>query len=63
MISPSSSSCCACDFPEYREAAIRYKADYFFLKDEIDKIINLVKSILSKKGLRADGLNGEVDNM
>jgi DNA-binding NarL/FixJ family response regulator len=52
----------AYDFPEYREAAIRYKADYFFLKDEIDKIINLVKSILSEKGLRADGSNSGVDN-
>jgi CheY-like chemotaxis protein len=52
----------AYDFPEYREAAMRYKADYFFLKDEIDKIIDLVKSILSEKGSGADGSNGGVDN-
>lgn len=45
----------AYDSPEYRQAAIRYKADYFFSKDEIGKIVNLLKSILSEKGLRADG--------
>jgi DNA-binding response OmpR family regulator len=47
----------AYDLAEYREAATRYKADYFFPKDEIttDKIVNLVKSILSEKGLRVDG--------
>ena len=48
----------AYDSPEYREAAIRYKADYFFSKDEIGKVVNLLKSILSEKGLRADGDGG-----
>ena len=45
----------AYDSPEYREAAIRYKADYFFSKDEMGKVVNLLKSILSEKGLGADG--------
>ncbi len=37
--------------PEYREAAIRYKADYFFSKDAIskDEFMTLVKSIVLKK--------------
>jgi len=48
----------AYDSPEYREAAIRYKADYFFSKDEMGKVVNLLKSILSEKGLRADGDGG-----
>lgn len=48
----------AYDSPEYREAAIRYKADYFFSKDEIGKVVNLLKSILSEKGLRADADGG-----
>jgi len=45
------------EFPEYREAAIRYKADYFFSKSSItnDEIFTLVKSILLKKGFGADG--------
>jgi DNA-binding NarL/FixJ family response regulator len=45
------------DSPEYREAAIRYKADYFFSKDAIanNGIFTLVKSILLKKGFGADG--------
>ncbi len=42
--------------PEYREAAIRFKADYFFSKDAItnDEIFTLVKSIVSKKGVSAE---------
>jgi len=45
------------DLPEYREAAIRYKADYFFSKGAIsnDGIFTLVKSILLTKGFNADG--------
>ena len=45
------------DSPEYREAAIRYKANYFLSKGSIatDEIIKLVKSILLGKGFRADG--------
>ncbi|HXX34149.1 MAG TPA: response regulator [Thermodesulfobacteriota bacterium] len=43
--------------PEYREAAIRFKADYFFSKDAIanDEIYALVKSIVLKKGFSAEG--------
>ncbi|MGO8990090.1 MAG: response regulator transcription factor [bacterium] len=43
--------------PEYREAAIRFKADYFFSKDAVsdDQIYALVKSIVLKKGLSAEG--------
>jgi DNA-binding NarL/FixJ family response regulator len=45
------------DSPEYREAAIRCKADYFFSKGALlnDGISTLLKSILLKKGFRADG--------
>lgn len=45
------------DTPEYREAAIRYKADYFFSKEALlnDGVFTLVKSILIKKGFNADG--------
>lgn len=45
------------DSPEYREAAIRYKADYFFFKEALlnDGVFTLVKSILIKKGFNADG--------
>ena len=45
------------DLPEYREAAARNKADYFFSKDAIvnDGIFKLVKSILLGKGFGADG--------
>ncbi len=45
------------DSPEYREAAIRYKADYFFSKGALlnDGVFTLVKSILLKKGFSADG--------
>ncbi|MBP1695690.1 MAG: response regulator receiver protein [Deltaproteobacteria bacterium] len=45
------------DLPEYREAAIQNKANYFFSKDSIkaDEIFRLVKSILLEKGFNADG--------
>ena len=45
------------DLPEYREAAIRHKADYFFSKGAIvnNGILALVKSILLRKGFNADG--------
>jgi len=45
------------DSPEYREAATRCKADYFFSKDSISNngIFTLVKSILLTKGFNADG--------
>jgi DNA-binding NarL/FixJ family response regulator len=43
--------------PEYREAAVQCKADYFFSKDAIanDEIFALVKSIVLKKGVGAEG--------
>ena len=43
--------------PEYREAAIRCKADHFFSKDALrtEEIFTLVKSILLTKGFNADG--------
>lgn len=45
------------DLPEYREAATRNKADYFFAKDEMltDGIFRLIKSILLEKGFYSDG--------
>jgi DNA-binding NarL/FixJ family response regulator len=45
------------DSPEYREAAIRSKADYFFSKGAISNngIFTLVKSILLAKGFNTDG--------
>ena len=45
------------DSPEYREAAIRCKADYFFSKGAItnDGVFTLIKSILLTKGFNADG--------
>ena len=45
------------DSLEFREAAARYKADYFFSKDVLlnDGVFALVKSILLKKGFSADG--------
>jgi two-component system, response regulator YesN len=45
------------DSPEYREAAIRYKANYFLSKGSIanDEIFKLVKSIILEKGFNADG--------
>jgi DNA-binding NarL/FixJ family response regulator len=52
------------DIPEYREAAARFKADYFFSKDSMtsEEVITLVKSILSEKGLRANGSNSGSNN-
>jgi DNA-binding NarL/FixJ family response regulator len=49
------------DLPEYREAAIRHKADYFLSKDAIanNGIFTLVKSILLKKGFNTDGSDSE----
>ena len=45
------------DSPEYREAADRSMADYFFSKGAISNngIFTLVKSILLTKGFNADG--------
>ncbi len=45
------------DSPEYREAAMRSKADYFFSKAALlnDGVFTLVKSILLTKGFNADG--------
>ena len=45
------------DSPEYREAAMRAKADYFFSKGALlnDGVFPLVKSILLTKGFNADG--------
>ena len=50
------------DIPEYREAAARFKADYFFSKDSMtDAEVNaLVKSILLKKGFKGDGSEGDL---
>ncbi len=46
------------DSAEYREAASRFKANYFLSKGSIiitDEIFKLVKSILLEKGFNADG--------
>jgi DNA-binding NarL/FixJ family response regulator len=45
------------NLPEYREAAIRHKADYFLSKSSIatDEIFKLIKIILLEKGFKADG--------
>jgi DNA-binding NarL/FixJ family response regulator len=45
------------DLPEYREAATRWKANYFLSKGSIitDEVFKLVKSILLEKGFNADG--------
>jgi DNA-binding NarL/FixJ family response regulator len=45
------------NFPEYREAAIRYKADYFLSKSSIstEEIFKLVKIILLEKGFNSNG--------
>ncbi len=54
------------DLSEYRETAIRYRADYFFSKGAIanNGISNLVKSIILEKGFSADGSgNGKVDKI
>lgn len=50
------------DSPEYREAATRCRANYFFLKGSIatdDWISTLIKSILLEKGFNADGSDSE----
>jgi DNA-binding NarL/FixJ family response regulator len=49
------------DLPEYREAATRNKADYFFSKGSIATggIFKLVKSILSEKDFNSDGSSSE----
>ena len=49
------------DLPEYREAAVRYKADYFLPKASIasQEFLTLVEAILSEKGFNANGSNGE----
>lgn len=45
------------NFPEYREAATRYKADYFLSKSSIstEEIFKLVKIILLEKGFKTNG--------
>ncbi len=45
------------NFPEYREAAIRYKADYFLSKSSVatEEIFKLVKIILLEKGFNPNG--------
>ena len=45
------------DSPEYREAAIRSKANYFLSKGSLatDEIFKLVRSIILEKGFNADG--------
>jgi DNA-binding NarL/FixJ family response regulator len=45
------------DLPEYREAAVRFKADHFLSKGSLtnEEVIRLVKSILSEKGFNGDG--------
>jgi len=50
------------DIPEYREAAVRFKADYFFPKDSMtDGEVNaLVKSILLEKGFKGDGSEADL---
>ena len=50
------------DIPEYREAAVRFKADYFFSKDSMtDGEVNaLVKSILLEKRFNGDGPEGNL---
>ncbi len=53
------------NLPEYREAAIQCKADYFFPKGEIVKngIFTLVKSILLQKGFNVDGSDGKTSHL
>jgi DNA-binding NarL/FixJ family response regulator len=45
------------DSQEYREAAIRFKADYFFSKDAIanNEIFAVVNSLMLKKRFRSEG--------
>jgi DNA-binding NarL/FixJ family response regulator len=47
--------------PEYREAATRCKANYFFSKDSIitDELLIFVKSILLAKGFNVDGSDAQ----
>jgi DNA-binding NarL/FixJ family response regulator len=49
------------DLQEYREAATRNKADYFFSKGSAksDEIFKLVNSIILEKGFNADGSDSE----
>ena len=49
------------DLPEYREAATRNGADYFFSKASIatDEIFKLIKIILLEKGFNVDGSDRE----
>jgi len=49
------------DSPEYREAAIQCKADYFFSKGALttDGFFTLVKSILLAKAFNVDGSDRE----
>jgi DNA-binding NarL/FixJ family response regulator len=48
------------NFPEYREAAIRNKADYFLSKSSVatEEIFKLIKIILLEKGFNTDGSHG-----
>ncbi|HMK76914.1 MAG TPA: response regulator transcription factor [Thermodesulfobacteriota bacterium] len=45
------------NFPEYREAAARYKADYFLSKSSVasEEIFKLVKIILLERGFKSNG--------
>ena len=50
------------DLPEYREAAARFKADHFLSKDSMthQEVNVIVKSILSEKGFKGDGSEGNL---
>jgi DNA-binding NarL/FixJ family response regulator len=43
--------------PEYREAALEFRADDFLVKDSVSttEVITVVLSILGKKGFKTDG--------
>jgi DNA-binding NarL/FixJ family response regulator len=45
------------NFPEYRETAVRYKADYFLSKTSVatEEIFKLVRIILLEKGFNPNG--------
>lgn len=45
------------DLPEYRQAAVRFKADHFLSKDSMthQDVNVLVKAALSEKGFRGNG--------
>ncbi len=49
------------DLPEYREAAIRNKADHYLVKGSTstNEIFEIVKTILSEKGFNTDGSDSE----